>query len=1822
LTTDSKLYRHNGTSFVATVPTTDLTGTVSTAQIADAAINTAKFASGITPVEIVGTLPVSANFAGRTVFLTTDSKLYRHNGTSFVATVPTTDLTGTVSTAQIADAAINTAKIADAAINTAKFASGITPIEIVATLPVTGNFAGRTVFLTTDSKTYRFNGTSFVASVPTTDLTGTITSAQIADAAVSTAKFASGITPVEIVGTLPASGNFAGRTVFLTTDSKTYRHNGTSFISTTAATDVTGQLTTTQITDDAITTAKIAANAITSNEIAANAIVAGKVAAGAISTTELAANAVTAAKIAADTITAAQIAAGTITSAEIAADTITAANIAANAITSSEIAANAIVAGKVAAGAITATEIASRAITASKIAITDSTNYVLDPTYEDASYWTFGSGWGVSTDAVATAVTALDSARVMKSPTGNGTTSQPTTATPLNGVDRYFELTPGAQYRLAFDAMVLSGFTGHARIEIYWYQGNKTTSSSPTNTPVSATDFRTTAAVADTIFNMTAQVTAPADAKWGMIRHVVYWSTTQNNAGVSYFARPSLRRMANGELIVDGAITAVKIAANTITSAQIAADTITANEIAANAITSAELAANSVIAGKVQAGAISTAELAANAVTAAKIAANTITAAQIAANTITASQIAGDTITAAQIATNAITSNELAANSVIAGKVQAGAISTAELAANAVTAAKIAANTITAAQIAAGTITSAEIAADTITAANIAANAITASELAANSVVAGKVAAGAITATEIASRAITASKIAITDSTNYVLDPTYEDASYWTLGSGWGVSTDAVATAVTALDSARVMKSPTGNGTTSQPTTATPLNGVDRYFELTPGAQYRLAFDAMVLSGFTGHARIEIYWYQGNKTTSSSPTNTPVSATDFRTTAAVADTVFQITQQVTPPADAKWGMIRHVVYWSTTQNNAGAVYFARPSLRRMANGELIVDGAITAVKIAANTITAAQIAADTITSGQIATNAITSNELAANSVIAGKVQAGAISTAELAANAVTAAKIAANTITAAQIAANTITASQIAGDTITAAQIATNAITSNELAANSVIAGKVQAGAISTAELAANAVTAAKIAANTITAAQIAANTITASQIAGDTITAAQIATNAITASELAANSVVAGKIAAAAVSTTELAANAVIASKLGITDLSNLIQDPNFQDASYWTLGSGWVIGTTQALNMSALNTLATPAGNGTLSQAATQSELPPAVWPSVETLKEYRVAVRTRVTAAFTGRLRMIVDWYRRDKTTLLSSSTITIVDRRTTLGAAVNINGSQIFAAPADAVFVNFDMVVDWSTTQVNGGNAYFAMPTINRAANGELVVDGAITALKLNVAELSAITADLGTVTAGLIRSGVSGMTLDLDNNRLRSGNYVADTSGFELDGNSGVLKAYEVEVAGGTSSKFPFETAFGTIQDDVLSDEGIANCSLPLSLTNHAWLNVYGSVKRTATSIEYNLQAQHTTNAMKYVTATFPRGLGIPWAPCTKFLHESSDGTARWNFYLHIDADGKMWALRCVTNGGGASTTHDLIADFLNEADADPMFRNAVYVSTKIWAWKHVLMSGIRRIAVPATVSVSGTPTPVTGMRVWMWGAAGQRGAPASTKGGPGGYVKFDHAVVPGEILSLLVGGYEGAGFGGVSPGRYDDIAERGSEDLDNQGGGGSFIARGKFTRANLLGVAGGGGAANNSDGGCGGSATGKGGGNGSSSTLLDRCMGVSDKGATIQPGGANSGGGGYEGGGQNLTGTTGSAGKGGTNFVIGTATSVTNSATAENVNGTPTAFTPPGTGEAAYTANQTYNWSRSNVGTASNNVGRSGPGLICIQWLT
>lgn len=160
-----------------------------------------------------------------------------------------------------------------------------------------------------------------LTTVPATKLTGDLDPSRIPSGALDITKFASGITPVEIVAALPAAGS-QGRTVFLTTDNKLYRDTGVAWTAAVPTVDLSGTIDAeTQVTAGSIKALNIAAGAITAGKLDANSVTAGTIAAGAVNTGELAAGAVTAGKISVTNLAAISADIGTITAGSLTAAT-------------------------------------------------------------------------------------------------------------------------------------------------------------------------------------------------------------------------------------------------------------------------------------------------------------------------------------------------------------------------------------------------------------------------------------------------------------------------------------------------------------------------------------------------------------------------------------------------------------------------------------------------------------------------------------------------------------------------------------------------------------------------------------------------------------------------------------------------------------------------------------------------------------------------------------------------------------------------------------------------------------------------------------------------------------------------------------------------------------------------------------------------------------------------------------------------------------------------------------------------------------------------------------------------------------------------------------------------------------------------------------------------------------------------------------------------------------------------------------------------------------------------------------------------------------
>ena len=312
-------------------------------------------AFGIEPVSTLS--GVTGDHVGQIKFLTTTSTLFVWTGSSWSTNLFTAS------------------SVSPGAVTAASFASGVEPVSVVSSLPSPTGYTGpKFVFNTGDSppKIYRYNSAvpEFTSLVNTADLTGTLA----AD------RFSNTVRPVEVVSSLPTTGNFQGRVVLLSTDNKVYRFTGTSFTKAISASDLDDQVNLATQVFGQVQASSLTAGQISTASIQTGAVVADSIASGAISAVKLAADSVPANAIAANSVSASEVVAGSLTSAELNTSQIFADSAVIGAIQSGSITTSAVVSAigsfefiqtaNIAANQITGGKIAASTIDASKMNVT------------------------------------------------------------------------------------------------------------------------------------------------------------------------------------------------------------------------------------------------------------------------------------------------------------------------------------------------------------------------------------------------------------------------------------------------------------------------------------------------------------------------------------------------------------------------------------------------------------------------------------------------------------------------------------------------------------------------------------------------------------------------------------------------------------------------------------------------------------------------------------------------------------------------------------------------------------------------------------------------------------------------------------------------------------------------------------------------------------------------------------------------------------------------------------------------------------------------------------------------------------------------------------------------------------------------------------------------------------------------------------------------------------------------------------------------------------------------------------------------------------
>jgi hypothetical protein len=242
----------------------------------------------------------------------------------------------------------------------------------------------------------------------------------------------------------------------------------------------------------------------------------------------------------------------------------------------------------------------------------------------------------------------------------------------------------------------------------------------------------------------------------------------------------------------------------------------------------------------------------------------------------------------------------------------------------------------------------------------------------------------AITADKLAVNSVTASKIIISDLSNIVKNPIFANGATPSL-EGWGGQGSA-GTAILATDSSVPTGAPAAT-VLKLPVSATGIYDMNvGTIDVTAGEQYyaecwvATSSDAVV----SGGCGIQVTVLDRNNANPSYPSVTSVPGYP-QSISTVATTWTRLIAQIIVPATAGSGtapgklLVRFSLRAQPTA--VGSVFMTKMVIRKLVNGELIVDGSITTNKMVANTINADRLLVNTITGDKIAANTISANRL-------------------------------------------------------------------------------------------------------------------------------------------------------------------------------------------------------------------------------------------------------------------------------------------------------------------------------------------------------------------------------------------------------------------------------------------------------------------------------------------------------------------------------------------------------------------------------------------------------------------------------------------------------------------------------------------------------------------------------------------------------------------------------------------------------------------------------------------------------------------------
>ncbi|MER2006507.1 MAG: carbohydrate binding domain-containing protein [Psychrobacillus sp.] len=389
---------------------------------------------------------------------------------------------------------------------------------------------------------------------------------------------------------------------------------------------------------------------------------------------------------------------------------------------------------------------------------------------------------------------------------------------------------------------------------------------------------------------------------------------------------------------------------------------------------------------------------------------------------------------------NAVIKNAMIAD-LSASKLTAGTINASVITVSNINASNITTGTLSASRIASNSITTDKIATNAVTANEIATGSITATNGIVASLDAGKITVGTLDSARIGANTITASKLLITDFSNLVENPNFENDTHFQVPKGYTNTDNCRVRDISAWN--------TGNGSKlalELDALTTGNNNVyaDTRLPVTQGEAFYLSGEGKYGSSGVGTGRGHLMIRE------ISNDGTTVSIKAVASWHTVSNRFSIIGGQYVVPSGVAF--IQLCIRYSQSNETSNTFLMDNIRFNRMSNGELIVDGTITADHITSRTITADKLVSKTITasSGVIADLAIGTAQIANSAITNAKIGSLAVDEANIANGAITNAKIANATIQDAKIVSlngTKITANSISGDKIMANTITANKIT-------------------------------------------------------------------------------------------------------------------------------------------------------------------------------------------------------------------------------------------------------------------------------------------------------------------------------------------------------------------------------------------------------------------------------------------------------------------------------------------------------------------------------------------------------------------------------------------------------------------------------------------------------------------------------------------------------------------------------------------------------------------------------------------------------